>query len=253
MYMSATDTLKADFDRIESRLTAIVPEVDPVVRSHSTSPVGILAGAAIEMIVTSFDAADDALVQAGATITNAGLMAPLARRLMMSNAANDVSNTIAALLATATAAADALAVKLTKLALPPRPPATDLVLQEAQLAATKSDVQMFLDRVTSPNLASQTAALIADYASQGDDLAVWLLTGSPWPALYFKSRGVELDDLTSQIPKAIGGVDDPEQVLARQILAAFDGRSGLRALIVVAIALANVGAADLRRQYGVAA
>ena len=252
-YATATETLKMDFDRVESRLTAIVPEIDPVARSHSTSPVGILAGAAIETIIASFDAADDALEQAGSTITNAGLMAPLARRLMMSNAANDVSNTIAGLLATATAAADALAVKLTKLALPPRPPASDAVLQEAQLAATKGDVQMVLDRVTAPNLASQAAALIADYASQGDAIAVWMLTGSPWPALYFKSRGVELDDLTPLIPKAIGGVDDPDQLLARQILAAFDGRSGLRALIAIAVAIANVGATDLRRQYGIAA
>ena len=79
------------------------------------------------------------------------------------------------------------------------------------------------------------------------------MTGSPWMALYMQSRGVDICDLTSLIPKAIGGVDDPEQLLARQILAAFDGRSGLRALIVVANATANVGAADLRRQYGIAA
>jgi hypothetical protein len=253
VYVSAADTLKMDLARVVSRLSSIVPEIDPQARSRSTSPVGIMAGAAIETIVSSFSAADDALYAAGATITNAGMMAPLDRRLMMSNAANDVTNVIAGLLATATATADALAAKLTKTALPPRPPTKDPVLQEALIAATKTDVTMVLDRVSSSNLAASTAELLADYSAQGDDLAVWLLTASPWLGLYFKARNVDLDDLTVLIPKALNGVDDPEQTIARQILAAFDGRQGVRALIAIAVALANVQATDLRRQYGIAA
>lgn len=253
MYATATETLRMDLARVVSRLSSIVPEINPSARAHSTSAVGILAGAAIETIVSSFGAADDALDAAGSTITNAGLMAPLQRRQMLSNAANEVSNVIAGLLATATAAADALAAKLTKTALPPRPPAKDLVLQEAQIASVKSDVQMVLDRVSPSKLAEQTAGMIADYSAQADDLAMWLLTASPWIGLYFKARGVDLDDLTVLIPKALNGVDDPEQTVARQILAAFDGRQGVRALIAIAVALANVQATELRRQYGIAA
>ena len=252
-YASPTAILQADFDRVASRLAAIVPEIDPAVRAGSSSPVGVLAGAALQVIIESFSAADDAIFQAGATITNAGLSSPLAMRQMMSDAANRVSNTIAGLLATATAAADALAVKLNRLAVAPRPATTDPVLQEAQVSAIKADVAMVLDRCSTANLATTTAGLIADFASQGDDLAVWLLASSTWPAMYFQSRGVALDSLTCLIPKALGGADDPEMVLARQILAAFDGRSGLRALIVIAIALAQVGETDLRKTYGIAA
>ena len=252
-YATATETLKMDFDRVESRLTSILPEIDPTVRAHSTSPVAILAGEAIQTIISSFDAADAALEQAASTITNSGINAPRAMRQLMAKAATDVSNTIAGLLATATSTADALAAKLTKMTMVSRPPASDLVLQEAQISATKTDILMVLDRSTSSNLASTTADLIADYASQDDVLAVWILTASPWMALYFKARGVDLDDLTCLIPNAVGGVDNPEQVLARQVLDAFSGRSGIRALVVIAGAIANLAANDLRKTYGIAA
>ena len=47
------------------------------------------------------------------------------------------------------------------------------------------------------------------------------MTASPWPALYFKSRGVAVSDFTTLISKAVAGADDPEQTRARQILDAY--------------------------------
>jgi hypothetical protein len=252
---SPIDMLDLDFQRVTIRLAGIVPEIDPAVRARSTSPVGKIAGTAIAAIIDAWNAADDALDQAEATIVTAGMntaLSAFARRQQMNAAAAQVSTTVAGYLATATTTADRLAVTLARTALPPRPATTDPALQEALIAAVKADVQMVLDRAHAGQLPVVAAGLVADYVAAGDNLAVWVLTASPWPALYFKSRGVAVSDFTTLISKAVAGADDPEQTRARQILDAFNGSSGVRALTVLAQTLGNMRLTTLRNSYALA-
>ena len=253
---SGIETVRAEFARIEARLSGLVPEVVAHVRSSSSSSIGIAAGATIETIVSTWHTAEEALLQAQASIVVAGQDArftPEHRRTVLAQTVGGVAAEIEQLIAAASTAADQLAVQLATTAAPQRPASPDPMLQEAQIAGIKADVLMVLDRTPSDNLASKAYGLAQQYADRGDSLAVWLLTSSGWADLYFGARGETADQYLSMCTRLATGVDDPETIRAIEILGVLNGPHGIRALLTLAATVARMRLDDLRRTYGVSA
>ena len=239
--------------RIFTELTVTVPEVNDKARATSTSPVGILAGQVIAEVAGTWKVVADLLEKAPGTIATAGAdgrLDPIVRLSEMNKAAATVAGTVDQLLGDAETSVARLAVELAKAAMPTRPPTTDPMLQEAQLAAIKADVTMVLDRFVGNDVPTQTADLVATYAVAGNGLATWLLISSGWTDLYFKSRGADLDDFTRRVAQAMTGATDPEITKAQKLVRSLNGPKSVRAMLTIARHAANMKLDELRRSFG---
>lgn len=116
---------------------------------------------------------------------------------------------------------------------PPRPEPADAA-QEAAIGNLKDDLRMVLDGVPPAELVQRLLDELRDAVHDGDDLAVWLLAASPWPARYFKGRGVPararmFDQEAADI--VAGDADDQARANAR-LLEALEARDGLRGALI---------------------
>jgi hypothetical protein len=251
--MSGFEMLSVEFQRVYVELCTTVPEVNEILRTKSESPIAKIAGQVIAEIAGTWKVVADMMEKATGIISTAGLdtrFTSEARSAAMNDAAATLAGTIDQLLTDAETAVARLAVDLAKAAMPARPPTTDPLLQEAQLAAIKTDIVMVLDRYSGDYVPTQAAELVAAYAAAGNDLGTWLLVSSGWSELYFKSRGADLDMFTLDIAKAMTGTKDPELTNAQQLLRQLSGPKGVRALITIARHAASMRLDDLRRSFG---
>ena len=148
-------------------------------------------------------------------------------------------------LADATSESEGLIASLRRRSLPERPEG-DLTSQETVLAGLKSDLRMVLDPTPSHSIRSEMADLLAEYAASGNDLAVWLLTASDWPALFYRSRG-ETDQLwrLNDVPRILEPVDGDTRKKAARLLVEVDGAGGLTGSLIIFRQLAEVAFRDL--------
>jgi len=111
---------------------------------------------------------------------------------------------------------------LRPVALPSRPTAD--AVQVAELSRRESQLRMVLDSLASDEVIARLEQLLRDAVAHHDDLAVWHLTSSGWPALYLESRGLRpwvalWDQSSSSIAAGVLGDD---AAVARQLLDAVD-------------------------------
>ncbi len=118
--------------------------------------------------------------------------------------------------------ADRIVNTLRPLAMPPRP--TPDAVQVAELTRREQQLRMVLDSLATDDVIARLEQLLREAVAHHDDLAVWHLTSSGWPALYLESRGLrswvgQWDQASSSIAAGVLGED---AAAARQLLDAVD-------------------------------
>lgn len=237
------------------RVAAVVEEARVRMYEASTnvlaSPAGLALREAVWQVFTAWDGILDEvgkLPGAVATLTADPRFTPAARRAEVAKVVGEAQAACRALLDTMRTQADAVDRKLVALGVPARPTPVDAT-QEAHLAALKSDLRMVLDRLPdATSVVNRLVRALGDAIAAGDDLAVWLLAGSGWPALYlerFGEPGPFVASLEAETAELLDRTGSGDVAVARELLGVLRGQRGLLAAVQGAEVWLSITLSDL--------
>jgi hypothetical protein len=227
-------------NRAEQRINALTPpgpsSVRDVVAKHSTP---------LFAAWRDVQAAVDALRVGVAATRGDTRWADAERQRQVDAIVNTASTTITASIAVMQSQAQALETALSPMADMRRPEPVDAA-SEARLANMKADVQL----VTSPlgNEGDATDRLLRyldDASANADELGVWLIASSGWPAMLIESRNFNVARFEQRLDEAVSRLIQGDAATARRVVAELRGGEGLTQAIHAASHYVSLSFVDL--------
>lgn len=240
------DQLRTVIERGVAALRQTIPEPAPGNPATASVARGVL-----QRVTDSWARAEDALAALTgrvATIRQDPRLTPEARSTDVRAAVQQVRDVVDDELGTIERELGRLADRLRRETLPARPQPEDAA-QEAALANLKTDLRMVLDATPASGLVHELLELLAQYQAANNQLAVWLLAVSDWPALYLRSRGRDTVEWTARLPHVLAGLagDAADKRLALALLDVVEGPRGMLGATVAMKALVRMRLDDILR------
>jgi hypothetical protein len=175
-------------------------------------------------------------------------LTPEARQSQADTLIDAAQASVDAHLAGAQQVVESLQATLERLALPARPEPADAA-QTAELSAMKDDLRMLLDASAADRISDTMCDQLERYIAAGNALGVWLLGADDWPDMYYRSRNApnEATKYAGFVPGLLAQGGDPDGALARRVLDAVTGPSGLVHALTAARYVAQKRLEELRQ------